>query len=76
MNKEIIWESLKEPLRLVVLAVIPLLITYFTELGTEWALAAILVLRFVDKFLHNTAMAEPVKDRNEGIGGVTGLTGF
>jgi len=76
MNKEVLWESLKEPLRLVVLAVIPLLITYFTELGTEWALAAILVLRFIDKWLHEIAMAEPVKGRNEGLGGVTGLTGF
>lgn len=52
MNKEIVWNAVKEPTRLLVLSILPLLITYFTELGVEWAAAAIVLLRFVDKLLH------------------------
>jgi hypothetical protein len=53
MTKEVIWESVKEPLRLLVLAVIPLLVVYFGGLSYEWAAALVVALRFVDKLLHN-----------------------
>jgi len=51
-------ESIKEPLRLLVLAVIPFAVTYFTELGYEWAVIAVFILRFVDKYLHESMIAE------------------
>jgi hypothetical protein len=53
MTREVIWESVKEPLRLLVLAVIPLLVVYFGGLSYEWAAALVVALRFVDKLLHN-----------------------
>jgi hypothetical protein len=34
------------------------------------------ILSFIDKYVHEVAKAEPAKTRNEGVGGVTGLTGF
>lgn len=71
-----LFEAIKEPLRLLVLAVIPFAIAYFTELGYEWAIAITVVLRFVDKWLHEIAIEQPVKKQNDGLLGVKGLTGF
>jgi len=52
MTKEAVWEAIKEPLRLLVLSVIPLLLVYFQGLPYEWAGVIILALRLLDKFLH------------------------
>ncbi len=52
INRDILWNAVKEPLRLLVLAVVPLAVAYLTGVGTEWALALIVVLRFVDKLMH------------------------
>ena len=60
------WEATKEPLRLLVLAVLPFLVTYLTELGTEWAIYATLILRFIDKFVHEVGKAE--KDESLTLG--------
>ena len=70
MNKEIIWEAIKEPLRLLVLAVIPFAIAYFVVLPYEWAVIATVVLRFIDKLLHEIGRVE----KNKGL--VAGLTRF
>jgi len=51
--KNALWEATKEPLRLLVLAVVPVLVTLAADLPKEYAYAAILVLRFVDSYLHN-----------------------
>lgn len=56
--KEALWKAGKEPLRLLALAVLPIAVTYFTELSYEWAGIAIVILRFVDKWLHETKVAE------------------
>jgi hypothetical protein len=72
----LIWESAKEPLRLLVLAIIPFIVAATTGIDAQWAIYATIVLRFIDKYLHEKAIAEPVKTRNEGLLGVTGLTGF
>lgn len=58
INKKVVWESIKEPLRLLVLAIIPLAIAYFTEIGYEWAGILIIILRFIDKYLHESGTAE------------------
>jgi len=72
--KSALFEAVKEPLRLLVLALIPFAITYFASLPYEWAIGATLVLRFVDKWLHEVAKEGVVK--NEGVFGLKGLTGF
>jgi hypothetical protein len=76
MNKQALWESLKEPLRLLVLAVIPFAIAYLTEFNYQWAIAITVLLRWLDKYLHELALEQATKKRNEGILGVKGLTGF
>ena len=76
MDWKVLWEALKEPLRLAVLAVIPFAITYFSGISTSWAIGATVILRFIDSWLHEIAKAEPAKKRNEGLLGVRGLTGF
>lgn len=52
MDKNTLWEATKEPLRLLVLSVIPIGVIYFASLPYEWAAIAVVVLRFVDKILH------------------------
>lgn len=47
-----LWEAAKEPLRLLVLAVIPAILTYFEVIDTSWALVIVALLRFIDKYLH------------------------
>lgn len=54
-DKKAFIAAVKEPLRLLVLAVIPFVIVYFTELGAGWAVGAVAVLRFIDKYLHELA---------------------
>ena len=76
MNKEALFEALKEPARLLVLAVLPFIIAYFVSLPYQWAVVVTLILRALDSYLHNVAKEEPAKTRNEGLLGVRGLTGF
>ena len=52
MTKEIIWEAIKEPLRLLALAIIPVSLVYVQGLSYEWAGVLIFILRFIDKLLH------------------------
>ena len=62
MKVKIDWKALqeatKEPLRLLVLAIIPFAIAYFTEVNYQWAGVALLVLRWIDKWLHESGVAE------------------
>jgi hypothetical protein len=76
MSWEAVWEATKEPLRLLVLSIIPVALAYFTELDWQFAGAVIILLRWLDAILHERAKEEPAKTRNEGFGGITGLTGF
>lgn len=79
MNNDIknaLWEAVKEPLRLMALAIVPVLITYFAALPAQWAVILTLLLRLLDSFLHEYAKEQPAKDRNEGLLGIKGLTGF
>ena len=45
-------EACKLPLRLLVLALLPFLIAYLTEVNYEWAGFATGLLVFLDKYLH------------------------
>ena len=50
IDKKALWEAVKEPLRLLVLAVIPFAIAYFSSLSYEWAGVIVLILRFIEKY--------------------------
>jgi hypothetical protein len=76
MSKEAIWEAIKEPLRLLVLAIIPFALAYFSVLPYQWAITLTLILRAIDKYLHEVAKEVPAKQQNEGLLGIKGLTGF
>lgn len=52
MSKKIIWEALKEPLRLLALGLVSLAIAYVAGLSQEWAGVLTLVFRGIDKLLH------------------------
>ena len=71
MNKEL-WEAVKEPLRLLVLAVIPFALAYLNTISYQWATIALLVLRGLDKFLHEVGKKEGSINTNL----VKGLTRF
>ena len=75
-DKKAFWAAIKEPLRILVLAILPFAFAWLTEFDYQWATAATLVLRFIDSYLHNVAKGEPAKTRNEGLLGEKGLTGF
>ena len=50
-----LWEAVKEPLRWLVLAILPFLIAYVTQLNYGWAILAITGLRIIDGYLHEHA---------------------
>ena len=65
-----ILEAAKEPLRLLVLAIIPFAIAWANGGGYEWAGIMVVVLRGLDKFLHEIGKEK----ENEGL--IKGLTRF
>ena len=52
INWKLLWESIKLPLRLILLAVVPFLLTYLTEVNTFWAGLASTILIVIDRYLH------------------------
>ena len=80
MNDAVV-ESLKELARLIVLAVIPVVISTLEAKEFDWrtliVLVAIVILRVIDKYLHEKDGMLPIKKQEETTllkGG--GLTGF
>lgn len=65
--KSALWEAVKEPLRLLVLAVVPVLVTLAADLPKEYAAMAILVLRFVDSYLHNLGKINGNENQVKGL---------
>ena len=57
-NLNPVLEALKEPARLCVLAILPIGITYFAGLDASWAIAATLLLKTIDKYLHKSGTLE------------------
>ena len=49
---KILWKAAKEPLRLLVLSVLPVLITSLGDLSYWWAGVAIVLLRLLDSIIH------------------------
>lgn len=79
MDKPFI-EAFKEGMRVVVLAIIPIVVVELENGGLDWKLigvtAAVAFLRFVDSWLHESAKEQPKAERNEGLMGEKGLVGF
>jgi hypothetical protein len=74
MTKSLLWEAVKEPLRLLVLAVIPLLLAYLGTLSYEWAGVLIVLLRLIDSIMHEVGKVETTKTVESPL--LTGLTRF
>lgn len=74
IDKQVLWEATKEPLRLLVLAVIPFMIAYFSGLNYEWAILLTVVLRWIDKVLHEQGKVMSTKKEESPL--ITGLTRF
>ena len=74
MNKEAFMEAIKEPLRLLVLAVIPFLLVWAGTIDTQWGVILTVVLRFVDKYVHELGVEQSTKTKESPL--VTGLTRF
>lgn len=49
---DLLWESVKLPLRMLVLAILPFAISYLTELGNGWATSVTSILVIIDRYLH------------------------
>lgn len=65
---DILLESLKEPARLLVLALVSWLITELVpQMPAEYAIPITFVLRFVDKILHEYGKAEDNDSLARGI---------
>ena len=69
-----IFEASKEPLRLLVLAIIPILLAHFEVINTEWAIGVTFLLRFIDKWMHLTGKEADVDGKGSAL--TTGLTRF
>lgn len=73
-------EAIKTGLRVVVLAVIPVLIDSLSkglvDLKAVAVVAAVSALTFVDSWLHEHEVAKPDNQQNTGLLGVKGITGF
>ena len=69
MNWIALWEAVKEPLRLILLALVAWVITYIIP-GVQdptWNAIILLVLRFLDKWLHEMGKASDNATLTRGI---------
>ncbi len=70
MTKEALWKAVKEPLRLLVLAIIPFVLAYLGTINYQWAAVITAGLKFVDKLLHEIGKET---DNNILMKGITGF---
>ena len=52
IDKKALWEAVKLPLRVLFLAILPFIVTYFSNLPYSWAGYATTILVALDKYLH------------------------
>jgi len=68
-QKKALLESIKEPIRLLILAVLPVGITMLSGVNAIWAVIATLILRAIDRYLHIAGKAEAgVKGKGQSFG--------
>lgn len=61
MNWKALWVAVKEPLRWLAIAIIPVILAYFEVIDTQWAVIIVAVIRIADKMLHDYGK----EDKNE-----------
>ena len=66
-TKEALLEAIKEPLRLLLLAVIPFAMAYVETVSWEFAGALIVILRFIDKLLHEFGKVNKNENQLKGL---------
>ena len=73
-------ESIKEFLRVIMLAVVPVVIAGIEGGSVDWKIiwtvGAVAGLKFIDSALHEWNKDKPKKDQNSGLLGERGITGF
>ena len=69
MNKTALTEAIKEPLRLLVLAIMPIVLVWLGTFNTEWAIAIVVILRFIDKLLHEIGKDTDSESLTKGLVG-------
>lgn len=74
MNKQAFISAIKEPARLLVLAIVPFVIAYFANIDTQWAITATVVLRFADSWLHEIGKLQSTRTIESPL--VKGITRF
>jgi len=57
-QRKALLEAVKEPIRLLLLAVIPFGITMLADINAWWAIAGTVLLRAFDRYLHITGKQE------------------
>lgn len=67
MNWKVIWEAIKEPLREIIMAIIPGVLAYVHAIPATWAIILYLVLRGVDSYLHEVWKADPTTGVQKGL---------
>lgn len=67
MNWQALWNGVKEPLRLFVLALVSWLIVELTKVDAQWGVVLVFVLRFVDSWLHELGKAADNKALTLGL---------
>jgi len=67
-----LWEAVKEPLRLLAMAVVSFGVTELATLPYEWIPVLVLMLRFTDKLLHQIGKENSTtKEKSSLTGGLT-----
>ena len=67
-----LWEDVKEPLRLLAMAVVSFGVTELATLPYEWIPVLVLMLRFTDKLLHQVGKENSTtKEKSSLTGGLT-----
>ena len=67
-----LWEAVKEPLRLLAMAVVSFGVTELAALPYEWIPVLVLMLRFTDKLLHQIGKENSTtKEKSSLTGGLT-----
>lgn len=68
MNWQALWEGIKEPLRLLVLAIVSyLIINVLPNVSTTWVVPLTFLLRFIDSWLHELGKATDSERLTRGL---------
>jgi hypothetical protein len=74
---DVLLESLKEPVRIILFAFIAWLLTVIVpQLDVRFIPIATIVLKLIDEYLHESSKVQSKSEQNKGWLGLKGLTNF